>query len=410
MMTPLAWVVYLSALFLATSAVQLNAVLDGSVSQPVEATAITPKASAPSQEDGMVAGISMLLAHKFVMLPLHYAFPQAAGERTIVMWNPTGVEVVALSGLATTVAMALVVLAAILSLYYFDRVFGKAVQEVLETVDRALIGVDVSFGSVRINPCSGWVKLEDLKVSNPVTGHQYKKDYLLKARKVLVDVDMLKLITSFGHVVFIEAVELIGVEVLVEKTIHSSNIQDVLRGISGKHAEAKDEHETEAPVKVTEAPSKPKPDEPVPKPQQGSKQQKSGTEVLLGRIELKDIRVRMELDDFSAIGADLAVADIEYKNFSEEVGKYGVDDAFVFILKTILKSVVRTMVDNSTVCCTSIASACKPSKKPPAAKRSSSWCPPKLPQACSSGVQKAKDDASSASCCVGIRDKVAGKK
>eukprot|EP00971_Amphidinium_carterae_P119953 2375991-Amphidinium_carterae.2 len=46
---------------------------------------------------------------------------------------------------------------------------------------------------------------EDLKVSNPVTGHQYKKDYLLKARKVLVDVDMLKLITSFGHVVFIEA-------------------------------------------------------------------------------------------------------------------------------------------------------------------------------------------------------------
>eukprot|EP00971_Amphidinium_carterae_P119952 2375991-Amphidinium_carterae.1 len=38
---------------------------------------------------------------------------------------------------------------------------------VLETVDRALIGVDVSFGSVRINPCSGWVKLEDHTCQSP---------------------------------------------------------------------------------------------------------------------------------------------------------------------------------------------------------------------------------------------------
>lgn len=353
------WVVYLLSLCLAVSAVQLNADSDGNVTHL--STADKHGATGLSQaQDGVASGISML-AHKLVGVPLrylHFAFPQAAHARGIAPFNPSAAQIVALSGLATTLGMALLVIGGLLALYYFDRVFGLAVQEVLETVDRALIGVDVSFGSVRINPTSGWVKLEEVKVSNPVSGHKYKKDYLLKARRVFVDIDMMKLFTSLGKVVSVQAVELIGVEVLVEKALHSSNVQDVLRGISGKQS-AED-----APAKAEEAAkAKPPAVEVAKKDSKGAKQGKQ-REILLGRIELKDIRVRMELDNFSAVGADLAVADIEYENFSEQVGNYGVDDAFVLILKTILKSVERTMVHNTTVCCSSIVEHCKPSKKP----------------------------------------------
>eukprot|EP00403_Amphidinium_massartii_P015512 CAMPEP_0178414508 /NCGR_PEP_ID=MMETSP0689_2-20121128/23071_1 /TAXON_ID=160604 /ORGANISM="Amphidinium massartii, Strain CS-259" /LENGTH=432 /DNA_ID=CAMNT_0020035797 /DNA_START=69 /DNA_END=1363 /DNA_ORIENTATION=+ len=413
------WVVFHAFV---VNAVQLSALVNGThsvekqLSQPHVPQSVQ-KATESSRawfEDGdWSSGITNVL-HMFRASSSRLGVSQAAtleADKSAVGFRITWEQLVALYGLMTTALMVVAILATIAAVYWFDYVFGRAVQEVLETVDRALIGVDVTFGQVRLNPCSGWIRLMDVKVSNPVTGHQYKKDYLLKARRVLIDVDMLKLIFSLGHVVHLEAIELIGVEVLVEKALSSSNVQDVLHGLSAKHAEEKKASSSTvgsaSTGKAKQPPALPKTTSTSAVASQASKTPPAPKrEVILGRIELRDIRVRLELDDFKGIGADLDVADIEYADFSKEVGNYFVDEAFVIILKTILKSVVRTVFHNTTACCSGIIPGCgNKQAASPAAKSRASSCS-KLKALTDNCTRPA--EASCASCCVGFRDKAGG--
>jgi len=111
--------------------------------------------------------------------------------------------------------------------YSGARVLGWSIKRAIESFDKDLLGVKVTIGEITTDPLEGWVRIANLEVANP-TAHEYVSPYLLKAKELKVDLEMLVLIKSFGKMIEVEDLTLRGVEVIMEKGRESSNIQDLL--------------------------------------------------------------------------------------------------------------------------------------------------------------------------------------
>ncbi|CAE8712309.1 unnamed protein product, partial [Polarella glacialis] len=107
---------------------------------------------------------------------------------------------------------------------------GSLVKRVLANFDPKALGVQIHIGALHLDPVSGRLEAQDLKVDNP-TG--YTSPYLLRADRASVLMNPTSLLASLrdGDV---EAKELVfeGVEVLYEKWLASSNLTDLLESMS----------------------------------------------------------------------------------------------------------------------------------------------------------------------------------
>lgn len=233
-------------------------------------------------------------------------------------WHPHFVIIVPIFSFLCLVSLILFLVA-----WFWGRILGKAVEASIETFDRKVIGVDVNIGSLNFNPCAGRFVLENMVINNP---EGFKSQYLLKVGRVNVDISMKTLLFSRGKTIIINCSEFCDVDVIYEKSLTSSNVDEILHFIEKKFKNAdKKEDKQEAKPENAEG-------------------QIAATEVILKRVLVEDVGVKAAATFFGGHGVRVAVGDFKYDDFSKEVGNSMVDDIIIILMKSFLKTVATNLV------------------------------------------------------------------
>jgi len=202
----------------------------------------------------------------------------------------------------------------------------------MASFDSSLLGVTVTVGAMHIEPMMARIEVEDVTVQNPAG---YRSPFLLHADRVVLDLDLQKLILSVGQDVDVQELVMSGVDVIYERSWSSSNLHDSLKALTD----------------LGEKLHMPKPAEFHP-------------EVTLHRVAAKDIGAKISSSLTAGRGLRLEVGDFSYEDFSRQVhsGRALVDVVRV-LLGTLMQSVLATLVgkraiNKATGCC-SAALACR---------------------------------------------------
>jgi len=113
----------------------------------------------------------------------------------------------------------------------------RALKIGIETAVTKTLSVKTTLGSVHLSILGGWIRLDDLEISNP-PGYQYDK--LIGLKKVEVQVDINSLLSD---TVNIKQIQLDGIDLTIEqKSITGNNLNDVINSL--KPAEQKESPQT----------------------------------------------------------------------------------------------------------------------------------------------------------------------
>lgn len=116
-----------------------------------------------------------------------------------------------------------------------SRVVGKALKTLLQSIDKHVLGVNVTFGHLRVNLCCLRATIEGLTVENP---EGYSSPFLLRLDEVHLKFGFRRLLGSCGRRLAVQQLELDGVEVNVERQLASSNVAEVLASLARRQAAA----------------------------------------------------------------------------------------------------------------------------------------------------------------------------
>merc|ERR1712216_823036 len=156
----------------------------------------------------------------------------------------------------------------------------------------------------------------------------FTSEYLFKANRLIIDLDVGELFISRGKHILIEEFELNGIDAIIEyKSIvfgqGTSNLQTVLDFIKKRKKEKK---AADADVLSNET-------------RKEKEAGKSDHEITLQKVEFVDVGAKMA----TTLGATrVACADVKYKNFQVETGHSAptAEELLPILLKSIMKSVM----------------------------------------------------------------------
>jgi len=195
------------------------------------------------------------------------------------------------------------------------NLLGSLVKNILANFDSSTLGVKIEVGDLQLDPASGRVEVAGLTVHNP---EGYHSEYLLHADRVVVDIDMQKLLYSFGKEVDIEEMVFDGVDVIYEKSLTTSNLQDLLKKLSDS------EESQEAGQAQT---------------------QKEDIKVVLHTVLAQNIGAKLATCLTRGHGLRLEVGNLSYQDFDKEMGAgRGMMDIIKTLIKTLIKSVLATVL------------------------------------------------------------------
>eukprot|EP00931_Biecheleriopsis_adriatica_P032212 TRINITY_DN1881_c0_g1_i8.p1 TRINITY_DN1881_c0_g1~~TRINITY_DN1881_c0_g1_i8.p1 ORF type:complete len:422 (+),score=75.73 TRINITY_DN1881_c0_g1_i8:74-1339(+) len=193
-----------------------------------------------------------------------------------------------------------------------SNLLGSLVTRILASFDTSTLGVKVEMGSLVVDPAFGRIAIEGLTVFNP---EGYHSEYLLHADQVVIDIDMQQLLFSLGKELHVEELVFDGVDVIYEKGLFSSNLNDLLEKIDSGSDEA---------------------------PQQT---QDSDMKVVLHTILAENVGAKLATKFTLGTGLRLEVGSLKYDDFDAEMGVgRGLMDIVRILFSTLLKSVLATVV------------------------------------------------------------------
>lgn len=217
---------------------------------------------------------------------------------------------------------------------YCMSAMGRQLKSYIEKVDRNYIGVDVHIESIDFSVFYGRCIIHGLVVDNP---EGYKSDYLLKANRLTIDLDVQRLILSMARHIVVEELELHEIDSIIEydsilwgSAFGTSNLQKVI-GFMNKNE--KKDGDGKASDKKESADKKPKAEGAQP-----------GRKWTMQKVAFTDVGAKMAT---KLTGTRIACADVRYKNYDEEVGSSGITDVILTLLKTICKSVLVNVTGKS---------------------------------------------------------------
>jgi len=196
--------------------------------------------------------------------------------------------------------------AAYLACFYLA---GDVLEQLIENFDVAFLGVRVSIEKATLNPFSGELRLDNLEVANPPG---YNSDYLLRAKLLRLDFQMLPFVFSLFKRLEIRKVELSGMRTNYEQALTTSNILDVMH-----HAQKDQDSRSNA----------------------GN----TSSTVILHEVSMTDCWVKGTLSLTGSRGISLAVPDLHYTDFEEEVGANTTDVIIDVLLGSLLKSILHVV-------------------------------------------------------------------
>jgi hypothetical protein len=253
---------------------------------------------------------------------------------------------------------------AIAAYVHGSKLIGKAVGKAIMEYDRKFIGVDVHVGAIDVRLFTGRIVIQDFEVENPAG---YKATYLFRAQSVSFDIDMKQLLASRGREIVIEELSLLKIDAIIEhdgyiNALSKTNLQTVLDFMSKKEQEGS----AKASAKSLEPTEEDLPQENCPQRAWrrccGKRKAKaaSGRKTIVRKVQLIDIGVKIAnkfgqlaqnishtvagIDaEAGIVGVRVAVADMEWENFSEEFGIHSTIDVLNIIIRSLLKTILANM-------------------------------------------------------------------
>jgi len=218
------------------------------------------------------------------------------------------------------------------------KVVGTAVKVVLESCDKALLGVEITLGSAALSLFKGYVKIHDLVVHQPTeemewetsadgqlvgtpTGKlcDWKENYIVKIKCVNVKVNLWRLVKTLGRQFEIEQLSFVGIHANIEKPDtdtkkQNSNVEYILKHIESLGLIPEEEEEDMAATSSTPAPTEPVVEEkPVEEdksaePPEDIMNEKPGQKIggipaiILNKIEIGDIGAGVTIKKVPLVG------------------------------------------------------------------------------------------------------------
>eukprot|EP00927_Polykrikos_kofoidii_P020024 TRINITY_DN1942_c0_g1_i2.p1 TRINITY_DN1942_c0_g1~~TRINITY_DN1942_c0_g1_i2.p1 ORF type:complete len:312 (+),score=38.37 TRINITY_DN1942_c0_g1_i2:107-937(+) len=204
------------------------------------------------------------------------------------------------------------------------KVVGLAIKFGIESVDETVVGTNIEVKTAKLSLFEGYVNVGGVKVHNPPTAageSPWRSDHLLCLDKVLVKINMWELLKTLGKTFEITAVILHGLEVHLEKPSIKgrSNVGLVLQHVQDLAA--------------------------LPMADASSVEDAPDIDVVVEKVSVHDVRASAIPPRYLGPTFKLAVANIDFDNFSEKLNKQkGASVAIIIgiILRTILQSIAET--------------------------------------------------------------------
>lgn len=183
---------------------------------------------------------------------------------------------------------------------------GSSIRYGIETYDKDVIGAEVIIGSLYLDPFVGYLELKDVEVLNP---KGYATPYLLRAKRIKVDLEMQPLVLSRGSHMLVAAIVVDDVDVIYERKSQTSNVGDILDYVR-EHA----------------------------MPEQSGNG--GVTRVTLRRVSIEGLRVKLALSALGGAGAWANVPAIHYDNFADEEDVHTPEAVAQALVRRILTTVL----------------------------------------------------------------------
>lgn len=217
------------------------------------------------------------------------------------------------------------------------RLLGRGTKLFLELVDKKFLSVDIHTDRILVFPFMGRVEIYDLSIDNL---QDYSDKPLMTVQKILVDIEMWKLMRSFGKNVLVEELNVTGLTLNVETNINNSNVQELIDFIT-KKGTADPAEEDQASREVSRGSSR-EMQKLMPDEEPGDNVQ-SGVITTLGEVHIRDIQAEVT-ETRTSMKFRAHLEDIVHQDFSNEFrerkGKK--------IVRILLKSVLKSAVANTT--------------------------------------------------------------
>jgi hypothetical protein len=187
------------------------------------------------------------------------------------------------------------------------------VKRMVEHFDSSILGVEVELGALSIDLATGRIEVDGLTVGNP---EGWNSEYLLHADRVVVDLEMEKLLYSFGKELHLEELVFDGVDVIYEKGLTTSNLNDVFKLLEPDSSAAEAEEANASDPKL-----------------------------VLHRILAQNIGAKLATKLTRGHGLRVEVGDLKYDDFDKDMGAgRGLIDIIRVLIMTLIKSVLATAV------------------------------------------------------------------
>jgi hypothetical protein len=258
------------------------------------------------------------------------------------------------------------------------KVVGLAIKFAIESVDEAILGVEITVQAAALAICRGYVNVTGLVINNPgdhtgAPSGRWSSGCLAKVDSLIVKINIGRLICSLGGEFEINVIELTGVHVNFEKKDFksNSNVQEVLEyldkltggevtgsSLDEEGKKKKAEHDEKAAEQAAEAVKKQAEKEKADRKKAGKAEPKAFIPtVLVHEVNISGIRATAMVKGF---GGAIEVQPIVFEDFMEHLGDASsttgkvaagtkiIADIVGIIVGSVMRSVAQSMRQNMT--------------------------------------------------------------
>ncbi|CAK8990478.1 unnamed protein product [Durusdinium trenchii] len=193
-------------------------------------------------------------------------------------------------------------------------IMSSRVANGLRALSDFVLHMELKVESTYVDLSEGLICIDGLELKNP-PGRAWRSEKLLTAKRIRCHLRLRDFLASRCRQLMIQELQILGVELIYEKTLDSSNVHEVLS-------------------KIGEIKENLRPPENRP------------PELKLREVRIQDIAVRVQ--GFVGARANIAAADLIYEDFSEEVGPVKSEFLLALLLRTLLKSAVSNVLGLNT--------------------------------------------------------------
>jgi len=241
-----------------------------------------------------------------------------------------------------------------------DNMLTSIVKDIRDRIDRSPLGIEFELGAVSINPMVGRIEVDGIKVFNP---KGWSSPYLLHSDKIVAEVNMEKLLTSFGKELHLDEVVLDGVLVIYEKGLTSSNLNDLLDMLQMKQDQPmrkEVENELEKMEKEAKVESKEVVKEAKVESKEVEKEAEAGkfevdkakgqasepdVQLVLRKFLARNVGAKFSTELTDGEGLRVEIDDFQYNDFQTEMGSgLSIHDHVRHLLMAFIKKVLATLL------------------------------------------------------------------